>query len=79
MVVIAALILLPTILGLLIPAFGKLLLKILKALGKGLWWLICLPFRIIAAPFKAIAAHAKKKGKKGGKKSGKRRNKSKKK
>lgn len=59
-VVIAALILLPTILGLLIPAFGKLLLKILKALGKGLWWLICLPFRIIAAPFKAIAKRRKK-------------------
>ena len=65
--IVALLILLP-IFGLIFRPFGKLLIKGLK----GLWRLIC-------APFKAIAAHAKKKGKKGGKKSGKRRNKSKKK
>lgn len=58
-VAIAVLLLLPTILGLLFPAVGKFLLWLIKGvfncvwwLVKGLWWLICLPFKGIASLIK---------------------------
>ena len=58
-VAVAVLILLPTILGFCIPALGKFLITLLKTIGKGLlkllkavWWLVCLPFRGLAALFR---------------------------
>lgn len=55
-VAVVVFLLLPTILGLAIPAVGRFLVSLLKAVGKallwllkGLWWLVCLPFKGIAA------------------------------
>lgn len=55
-VAVVALILLPTILGVLIPSFGKLFVMLFK----GLLWLICLPFKGIAALVRAISNRRKK-------------------
>ncbi len=58
-------ILLP-VFGVLFPAFGRLLLAVLKGIGKallwllkGLWWLICLPFKGIAALVKKCKSGSK--------------------
>lgn len=61
-VIIILAVLLP-ILGAVIPPFGKFLIKILK----GLWWLICAPFRGIAALVKKSKSGKKGKRKKSGK------------
>ncbi len=49
-----AVILLPTILGLLIPSVGKFLFGILKTVGSALWWIITAPFKGIAWLFRKI-------------------------
>ncbi len=65
-VIAAALILLPTILGLCIPAVGKVLVLLLNGLGSfilwllsGVWWLICLPFKGIVALCKKVSERRK--------------------
>ncbi len=56
LVAVGLLIVLPAIVGFLVPAFGQLLLKLLKAIGKALLWVVMLPVRFVKWVSRKISA-----------------------